>query len=174
MNAEGAADTAVLASAILMLVAIVSKLITANLVTRSKRVYAKVDATRKEIVSRLKEAQLKRTSARGTLEFWERRRTETAQKVMDATRDLENYAARMGEDDFAAVEDVTSSPDADAAMLEEPFATERTEEANPDMDVAQTDSNPTMDSATDSASESGVDSDANTKGGAESSERPLP
>lgn len=82
-----------------MLLAIASKLVTANLVTRSKRIYAKLDVTRREIAARLKEVQLKRTSARGTLEFWERRRTETSQKVQDATRDLENYGAQFEDGD---------------------------------------------------------------------------
>ena len=55
MNPEAAADTAVLVSALLTLLAIISKLVTANLVTRSKRVFAKLDVRRREIVSRLKE-----------------------------------------------------------------------------------------------------------------------
>ena len=97
MNPEAAADTAVLVSAVLMLVAIGSKLITANLVTRSKRVYARLDVRRKEAVASLKEMQLKTTSAKGTLEFWERRRTETTHRVQDAARDLENYIAQYEE-----------------------------------------------------------------------------
>ena len=113
MNAEAAADMAVLIAALLMLVAIVSKLITANLVTRSKRVYTELDANRRDISSRLKEVQLKRTSARGMLEFWHRRRTETSQKVQDLARDLardlENYTAQ------GDVEEVELGDVADAA-----------------------------------------------------------
>lgn len=107
MSPETAADTAVLVSAILMLLAIASKLVTANLVTRSKRVYAKLEVARREIASRLKEVQLKRTSAKGTLEFWERRRTETNQRVQDLTRDLENYSEQFeegGEDEEVVAE----------------------------------------------------------------------
>lgn len=99
MNPESAADTAVLVSAILTLVAIAAKLITANLVTRAKRIFLQLDARRREIVARLKESQLKTTSARGTLEFWERRRTETSQRVQDIIRDLEAYQERSSEVD---------------------------------------------------------------------------
>ena len=45
----------------------------------------------------MKEMQLKTTSAKGTLEFWERRRTETTHRVQDAARDLENYIAQYEE-----------------------------------------------------------------------------
>lgn len=96
MNPEVPADSAVLASAVLTLLAIATKLITANLVTRSKGIYTKLDARRREIVARLKEAQLKRTSAKGTMEFWERRRKETSQRVQDAIRDLEALETQYG------------------------------------------------------------------------------
>ena len=118
MNAEAAADTAVLVSAILMLLAITSKLVTASLVTRSKGAYTKLDARRRETVARMKEVQLKRTSARGTLEFWDRRRTETSQKVLDARRDMENYAAQFGPGESDEDEDAATGMDIE--LLEAP------------------------------------------------------
>ncbi|MBT4100141.1 MAG: hypothetical protein HOM68_19600 [Gemmatimonadetes bacterium] len=97
MNPDAAtADAAVLIAAILMLLAIVGKLITANLTQRSKKSSAVLEARRKDIGSRLKEVQLKRTSARGTLEFWERRRSETELRVFDMRRDVEAYVEQLG------------------------------------------------------------------------------
>jgi|APSaa5957512622_1039677.scaffolds.fasta_scaffold220286_1 hypothetical protein len=112
MIPDASADTAVLASAILMLLAITTKLITANLVTRSKRIYTKLDARRREIASRLKEVQLKTKSAKGTLEFWERRKIESSQKVEDARRDVEEYGMQSdGEfEEAAANADVDANP----------------------------------------------------------------
>ena len=100
---------------------ITSKLITANLVTRSKRVYTKLDGNRRDIGSRLKDVQLKRTSARGTLEFWHRRRTETSQKVQDLARDLGNYTAQsdVEEVEFDDVADADSQLDIDAEENDE-------------------------------------------------------
>ena len=90
MNSNAAtADAAVLVAAIVTLLAIAAKLIVANLIQRSKKSFAVQEVRRKEIASRLNEFQLKRTSARGTLEFWERRRTETEQRVFDMRRDVE-------------------------------------------------------------------------------------
>ncbi len=97
MNPNAAtAAAAVLVAAIVTLLAIAAKLIVANLNQRSKKSFAVQEVRRKEIASRLKEVQLKRTSARGTLEFWERRRTETKQRVFDMRRDVEAYVEQMG------------------------------------------------------------------------------
>ena len=96
MDGDAVADTAILFAAILTLVAIAAKLIAANLVTRVKRDYTRLDRDRKEILGRLKQAQLVTTSARGTLEFWHRRHEETVTKVQDATRDLEAYEEQFG------------------------------------------------------------------------------
>ena len=97
MNPNAAtADAAVLVGAIVTLLAIAAKLIVANLIQRSKKSFAVQEVRRKEIASRLKEVQLKRTSARGTLEYWERRRTETEQRVFDMRRDVEAYVEQMG------------------------------------------------------------------------------
>ena len=85
-STAAAADAAILFAAIITLLAIAAKLITANLVQRNKKSSAVLEAQRKDISSRLKGVQLKRTSARGTLEFWERRRTETQQRVFDLHR----------------------------------------------------------------------------------------
>jgi hypothetical protein len=95
MTADASADLAVLVAAILTLLAIASKLITANLMQRTKRAMARLEVRRKEAGGRLKEVQLKTTSARGTLEFWERRRTETSQKVQDMQRDVDAYASTL-------------------------------------------------------------------------------
>ena len=42
-----------------------------------------LESRRNDMGSRLKEIQLKRTCARGTLEFWARRRSETELRVFD-------------------------------------------------------------------------------------------
>ncbi len=138
MNPEAAADTAVLVSALLTLLAIISKLVTANLVTRSKRVFAKLDVRRREIVSRLKEVQLKTTSAKGTLEFWERRRTETSQRVQDASRDLENYVDQFGADDDGWETEGEEAAEAESDMESEP-APEAIGEERGDSSVGETD-----------------------------------
>ncbi|MBT3341881.1 MAG: hypothetical protein HN712_25825 [Gemmatimonadetes bacterium] len=108
-TAAAAADAAVLFAAIITLLAIAAKLITANFIQRSKKSSAVLESRRKEISGRLKEVALKRTSARGTLEFWERRRTETQQRVFDVQRDLDAYVESMGplrgDDDFEEEED---------------------------------------------------------------------
>jgi hypothetical protein len=105
-----------LVTAILMLLAIVSKLVTANLVTRSKRAYTKLEAQRRDISSRLKEAQLKTTSAKGTLEFWERRRTETSQREQDMMRDMAEYDERFQSEEGDEGEEMSSeAASADAA-----------------------------------------------------------
>lgn len=138
MNPEAAADTAVLVSALLTLLAIISKLVTANLVTRSKRVFAKLDVRRREIVSRLKEVQLKTTSAKGTLEFWERRRTEISQRVQDASRDLENYVDQFGADDDGWETEGEEAAEAESDMESEP-APEAIGEERGDSSVGETD-----------------------------------
>lgn len=135
-NAAAAADAAVLFAALVTLVAIVAKLVTANLIQRTKKSWAVLDVRRKDISSRLKEVQLKRTSARGTLEFWERRRSETQQKVFDLRRDFDAYVEQLGplgaddaEEDLASLEGDTQtvgffSPAGDAddedGLLSEP------------------------------------------------------
>ncbi len=98
MNPEHA-DAAVLAAAILTLVAITAKLVTSNLVSRAKKNWGKIDYARREIVGRLRKAQLASTSAKGTLEFWERRRSEATQRLMDMERDLEAYAEQFADED---------------------------------------------------------------------------
>ena len=40
---------------------------------------------------------MKTISAKGTLEFWDRRHSETTDRVQDAARDLENYIAQYEE-----------------------------------------------------------------------------
>ncbi len=161
MNAEAAADTAVLVSAILMLLAITSKLVTASLVTRSKAAYTKLDARRREIVAKVKEVQLKRTSARGTLEFWNRRRTETSQKVQEAIRDLESYEAQFGSEELD--EDEGAAMGMDVELLEAPEdsagdATVRAEAA------LTTDGEEEADSAGETDSEPGPDPQAGEDG----------
>ncbi len=98
MNPEHA-DTAVLAAAILTLVAITGKLVTSNLIQRAKKSWGKLDYERRDIVGRLKKVQLARTSAKGTLEFWERRLSEATQRLMDMERDLEAYAEQFADED---------------------------------------------------------------------------
>ncbi len=171
MNAEAVADTAVLVSAILMLLAITSKLVTASMVTRSKAAYTRLDARRREIVAKMKEAQLKRTSARGTLEFWERRRTETSQKVQDATRDMENYEAQFGSGEFD--EDEGAAMDMDVELLETPEdsagdATVRAEAARATGGADEADSAGQTDSAPDPDPQAGEDGndDAESSGAA--------
>ena len=90
-------EIAVLAASMLMLLAIVAKLIISNLVARAKKNWTRLDLTRREIIGRLKKAQLARTSAQGTLEFWERRRQEAGLKVAELGRDLEAYAEQFGD-----------------------------------------------------------------------------
>ena len=110
MNGDAVADTAILLAAILTLIAITAKLIAANLVTRVQRDYNRLDRDRKEIIGRLKQAQLMTTSARGTLEFWQRRHEETSTKVRDMARDLEAYKDQFGplgiEEDAEEMEDL--------------------------------------------------------------------
>ena len=98
MNPEHA-DAAVLAAAILTLVAITAKLVFSNLISRAKKNWGKLDYARRDIVGRLKKAQLARTSAKGTLEFWERRLSEAIQRLMDMERDLEAYAEQFADED---------------------------------------------------------------------------
>ena len=131
MNPEAAADTAVLVSAVLMLVAIGSKLITANLVTRSKGGYARLDVRRKEAGASLKEMQLKTTSTKGTLEFWERRRTETTHRVQDAARDLDNYIAQYEEAQEDGEGDTEAAGRDDVGPVEEEAAEATTGVADP-------------------------------------------
>ena len=86
--------------------------------------------------------------------------SEMAQKVMDASRDLENYADQMGEDDFTEDGDVTSRMDTDAELLEEPFDSERAAQDNPDGDVPQTeaaDNVPDTDRVAEPGLQSGVE-----------------
>ena len=56
---------------------------TAYLTQRSKKSSAVLESRRKDMGSRLKQIQSKRTCARGTLEFWARRRSETELRVFD-------------------------------------------------------------------------------------------
>lgn len=140
MTPEASADTAVLASAILTLLAIASKLITANLLTRNKRTYTKLDVRRRDIGSRLKEVQLKRNSAKGTLEFWERRRAETSQKVLDAQRDVENYEAMFAAED--GVERDAAAPtgdDADDGLLDDGLLTDPATESDTELSATDGD-----------------------------------
>ena len=104
------AETAILAAAILTLLAIVAKLVTSNLVSRSKRNWGQLDLSRRGIVGRLKKAQLARTSAHGTLEFWQRRKTEASRRLLDLKRDLEAYVEQLGGGEDG--EDETGSDDA--------------------------------------------------------------
>ena len=131
MNPEAAADTAVPVSAVLMLVAIDSQLITANLVTCSKRVYARLDVRRKEAVASLKEMQLKTTPAKGTLEFWERRHSETTDRVQDAARDLENCIAQYEEAQEDGEGDIEAAGRDDVDPVEEEAAEVTTGVADP-------------------------------------------
>ena len=102
-------EIAVLAASILMLMAIVAKLVISNLIARAKKNWTRLDQARREIIARLKKAQLARTSAQGTLEFWERRRQEASMKVVELERDVEAYAEQYGDD---------TSVDEDEALLE--------------------------------------------------------
>ena len=99
---ESFANAAVLACAVIMLVAIFVKLVTAHLVARHKKNFNSVDQDRREINSRLKQAEMARTSARGTVEFWTRRRLEVQMRVQEAIRDIEAYEEQFGEFDEAA------------------------------------------------------------------------
>ena len=103
-------EIAVLAASILMLLAIVAKLIISHLAARAKKNWTRLDVTRRDIVARLKKAQLARTSAQGTLEFWERRRQEAGLKVAEMERDVEAYAEQFGEgmDDGGEGEDAAA------------------------------------------------------------------
>ncbi|MFH1569909.1 MAG: hypothetical protein ABIL09_18090 [Gemmatimonadota bacterium] len=81
-------------AAILALVAIVAKLVTANLITKAHRRYAALDAQRRSMAMQLKEEMAKHKSAAGTLDFWSRRREEAGRQVADTRLDLQEYTRR--------------------------------------------------------------------------------
>ena len=99
MTPDKISDSAVYAAATILLLAIVAKLVAANMISRIKQDFSLIDHARKEVLGKLKQAQLAATSARGTQEFWRRRFVEITQKVDDATRDLEAYQKQFGSPD---------------------------------------------------------------------------
>ena len=106
MTPDKISDSAVYAAAAILLVAIVAKLVAANLISRIKQDFRLMDHARKEVLGKLKQAQLAAISARGTQEFWRRRFTEITQKVEDATRDLEAYQKQLGSPDSETAADL--------------------------------------------------------------------
>ena len=70
MTPDKISDSAVYAAAAILLLAIVAKLVAANMISRIKQDFTLIDHARKEVLGKLKQAQLAATSARGTQEFW--------------------------------------------------------------------------------------------------------
>lgn len=97
MEPSATADLAVLVAAVLTMVAIAGKLVTSSLMGRQQKGYAELDARRRAIAQRLKEAAAKRKSAEGTLHFWERRFQEAERKVLDVRLDAGEGERLVGE-----------------------------------------------------------------------------
>ena len=95
MGSDQVSDATVFAAALILLLSIVAKVVSANMIAKIRKDYNLLDQERRGFLAKLKQAQLAGASARGTYEFWQRRLTETAQKVQDATRDLEAYQGQF-------------------------------------------------------------------------------